>query len=141
MNAPKIIYGLLSESIELDNLLGASGVAAEHKVFRIIAPQDELLPFVTYTQIGENPDHCAQRLAVRTPSIQINVWGNTPDQVDEIAELIIELLDGQVGPYRSGDDAFHFDNILFANNTEIFSPNLDPVAFGRALDFQIRIPQ
>lgn len=141
MNAPKIIYGLLSESNELDTLLGASGVAASHKVFRIIAPQKEVLPFVTYTQIGEAPEHCAQRLAVRTATIQINVWATTPTAVDEIAELIIELLDTQVGPYRIKDDNFPFDNILYANNTELFEPNLDPAAYGRALDFQIRIPQ
>lgn len=140
MNAPNIIYGLLSESTELDALLGTSATAAQHKVFRIVAPQKEVLPYATYVQIGEVPEHCAQRLAVRTATIQVNCWASTPDQVDAIAELIITLLDGQIGPYDSGQSQYPFDNILYTNNTEIIDMNLDPVAFGRALDFQIRIP-
>lgn len=136
MNAGKIIFYILANSAPITAALGTSSVNVAHKkVYRIIAPQRETAPFITYQQVGEVPDQSAQGLKVRTPFFQVSVWATTPDIADTISELCITALDNVSGTV----DSLKFDNILYTNNQETIEPNLDPPLYGRLLEFQIRI--
>ncbi len=136
MIAGKIIYALLSADSTLTTLLGASSsTSGMKKIYPMIAPQKESAPFVVYSQITEEPDHCAQGMSVRNVYMQIDAWAATPDAVYAIAERIITALDGHAGTVAT----YNVDNILLESQQDVVETDLDPPLYGRQIEFLIRV--
>lgn len=134
----KITYTLLAADATLLGLLGvSSSTSGLKKIYPTIAPQREKAPFITYSQVSEGPEHCAQGLAVRAAYVQVDCWAADPLSAATLAERVVTVLSQHAGTVAG----HNVDNILFENQSSTFEPDLDEPLYGKQVEFQIRVVQ
>ncbi len=87
------------------HLLHSVGVSArtEERVYNRIARGDAGMPRIVYTQISGNPTrHLRAPSGLKQAAFQIDCWGSTPDEADEVAEAVRDALDQYQGTLGHG---------------------------------------
>lgn len=91
MSVEEGLYSLLSNDEAASALVGS-------RIFPLIAPQADSLPYITYQEISGIRQHVlAGPVGMVCSRFQINCWGQVYEDCDAVATAVRKLLDGYAG--------------------------------------------
>lgn len=97
MAAAKTATGALYQALLADAAVAAllDGASANPRVFIDVAPQGTRRPYVTLQTIQDSSVHHVGGVeALRDPLVQVDAWGSTAAERDELAAALRARLDG-----------------------------------------------
>lgn len=92
----KVIYSLLNADATYKAACGTDATG-NVKVYPIVAPQGTNMPYAVVNTISPTREHSKDERGVSTPRVQVDHYGNTAEQAEELAELCLNVLDHYKG--------------------------------------------
>ena len=109
------------------------------RIFPEVAPERAAYPFITYTLVGDVPEHHMTSAAGLTNvTMQIDIWSETFALAVSVSEIIRNALDGFTGPLGTenlGIRTCHLENRITIPESDI-EGGQNPV-FRKSMDFLI----
>lgn len=127
MSAGKAIYDILSTDSTVSGLVAA-------RVFPFGAEQNQVKPYVVYSQISATPEKTKDRShQIITGRYQVDIFGNTYDEASTIADAVNDALSFKSGTFGG----VVVDVITFEDENDFFSDQSD--VYRKEQDYLIRI--
>lgn len=113
------IYTTCQADAACQALLGDSDGALRLYPFRV-APKDAQLPYVTWQNIGGEPaNYLADNPDADGFSLQVNVWGETDDQVIDVTQAIRDAIQGVCYIVRWGNQDKDAQTLAFGYDFDV----------------------
>ena len=132
MTIESALFSYLSTKAEVTAAVGT-------RILREIAPEGAIYPFMTYTVVGDVPEHhMGGASGLTNVTMQIDVWAETFGEAVSLSEVIRNVLDGFTGDMGSENLSIrtcHLENKISLPEADLEGAQ-SPV-FRKSLDFLI----
>lgn len=107
------INEILNEDAGVIALVGQNAAASKTKVYPVVAPSGESLPYLTTSLVSTGPNlHKGSGSTLDAPSFAVNVHANSYDGLTGISEAVRAALDQKASVTEAG---YEFVRIWYAN--------------------------
>lgn len=114
---------ILSEDAGVIAAIGMNAAATKVKVYPVVAPSGEELPYLTTSRVANIPTHAKGEVSsLDVVSFAVHVHAESYDDIDNISEAVRVALDQKSSVTETG---YQFLEIWYANEydrPEMFSP-------------------
>jgi hypothetical protein len=132
------INEILVEDAGVQTAVGQNAASSKYKVYPIVAPSGEALPYITTSRVSNAPNLNKDSVSsLDLQSFAVHVHSNSYDGIDDMAEAVRNALNNKRSTTEAG---YLFDRIWYSNEydrPELYNSN-NPV-FVRTIIFNAQV--
>jgi hypothetical protein len=99
---------------------------SEERVYSVLARSKARMPRIVFTQIsGEPARHLSAPSGLKQTMFQIDCWGSTPDEADNLADAVRSALDQYQGVLGHGKHTATGVTVFISGPRDDFAPPAD----------------